>query len=77
MRRGYAIRDRAGRQWLKTRTRVEGVAVPVTVWVQDEAEAMIFRRLKDARQMLKVVREHHRQPSAVQVLSPGWKVVAG
>lgn len=77
MRTGYAIRDREGHQWLKTRVKIDGVDVPVTVWVQDEGEAMLFRRLKDAKRMLAVVREHHRRPEKVQVLSPAWKVVAG
>ena len=75
MRTGYAIRDRHSHSWLKTRTRVKGVPTPVTVWAQDEGEALIFRRLKDAGQMLKAVRKDSRRPEKVLILNPGWKAV--
>ena len=75
MRTGYAIRDRRGHAWLKTRQRVEGVEVPVTVWVQDEEDAMIFHRLPDARHMLKVVRSTSRHPERIRILDPRWKEV--
>lgn len=75
MRTGYAIRDRHGHAWLKTRERVEGVSCPVTVWVQDEAEAMLFRRLPDARRMLRLVRETSRRPDKIHILNPAWKEV--
>ena len=76
MRTGYAIRDRHGHAWLKTRTRVEGVACPVTVWVQDEEDAMTFRRLKDARRMLKAARSGSRRPEMITILTPNWKAVS-
>lgn len=75
MRLGYAIRDRRNHQWLKTRTRLEGVPCPVTMWVQDEEEAMVFRRLKDARRMLCAVRKESRHPEKLLILNPRWKVV--
>ena len=75
MRAGYAIRDRRGHAWLKTRQRVEGVEVPVTVWVQDEEDAMVFRRLPDAKRMLKVVRSTSRHPERIHILDPHWKEV--
>lgn len=50
--------------------------MPVTVWVQDEEEAMEFRRMKDARRMLKIVRDQHRRPDKVQIIDPRWKVIA-
>lgn len=75
MRTGYAIRDRRGHAWLKTRQRVEGVDVPVTVWVENEEDAMIFRNLKDARTMLKVVRRDHRRPDKVHIMDPRWRVI--
>ena len=75
MRTGYAIRDRRGHAWLKTRQRVEGVEVPVTVWVPDEEDAMLFNNLKDARHMLKVVRATSRHPGTIHILDPHWKEV--
>ena len=76
MRTGYAIRDRANRQWLQTRTLLPDVPCPMTVWVQDEADAMTFRHLGDARKMLRVVRESTRMPEAIHILTPTWKVVS-
>lgn len=73
MRTGYAIRDRHGHAWLKTRHRVEGVGVPVTVWVQDEAEALIFKKLPEARRMLALVRRDSRHPDKIHILTPSWK----
>lgn len=75
MRTGYAIRDRQGHAWLKTRQRLEGVEVPVTVWVQDEEDAMLFNTLKDAKHMLKVVRSTSRHPMTIHILDPHWKEV--
>ncbi|MBQ3424417.1 MAG: hypothetical protein IJH38_04375 [Clostridia bacterium] len=75
MRTGYAIRDTKGHAWLKTRERVEGVDVPVTVWVQDEDEALIFHRLPDAKRMARVVRASSRHPDKIHVLTPAWKAV--
>ena len=75
MRTGYAIRDRHGHAWLKTRERVEGVEVPVTVWVQDEEDAMLFNKLKDAKRMLTVVRSTSRHPERIRILDPHWKEV--
>ena len=76
MRTGYAIRDTHQRGWLVTRTRVDGVSCPVTVWGEDEEQVMQFNRLKDARAMLKVIRKDHRRPDRVNILDPRWKVIA-
>ena len=75
MRTGYAIRDKHQHGWLRTRTRVEGVSCPVTVWSDRESHAMQFRNLKDARAMLKAVRRECRRPDRVYILDPRWRVV--
>ncbi len=75
MRTGYAIRDKHRHGWLKTRMRVDKVTCPVTVWVENEEDAMIFRNLKDARTMLKVVRRDHRRPDKVHIMDPRWRVI--
>jgi len=75
MRTGYAIRDGQRDAWLQTRVRVEGTEHPVTVYVQDEEDAMQFHRLKDAKAMLKVVRKDHRRPERVRILDPRWRVI--
>lgn len=75
MRTGYAIRDRHQRGWLQTRERLDGVSCPVTVWAEDEENAMEFHRLKDARAMLKAVRRDHRRPDQVNIMDPRWRVV--
>lgn len=75
MRTGYAILDRYQYGWLQTRTRMENVDCPVTVWTLDEEDALVFRRLKDARAMLKVVRRHHRDPERVRIVDPRLRVV--
>ena len=76
MRTGYAIKDTHQHGWLQTRTRVEKVDCPVTVWTVEEENAMVFRNLKDAKAMLKVIRKHHRRPDRVHILDPRWKVIA-
>ena len=73
MRIGYAIMD--GHGWLQTRTRVDGVSCPVTVYVEEEEHAMIFRRLKDAKSMLKAVRKDHRRPDRVHIISARGRVI--
>lgn len=73
MRTGYAIRDKRKRAWLATRTRDDGGTL--TVWVQDEEQALIFKRLPDAKRMLKVVRADSRMPGAIQILDPRWREV--
>ena len=75
MREGYAIRDKHDHGWLLTRTKVEGVDCPITVWGEDEEQAMQFRNLKDAKAMLKVIRKDHRWPERVNILNPRWRVV--
>lgn len=75
MRIGYAIRDNHRHGWLKTRVRVKDVSCPVTVWVEKEEDAMIFRHLKDAKAMLKVVRRDHRRPDRVHIMDPRWRVI--
>lgn len=75
MRKGYAIRDRHQHGWLQTRTKVEGLNCPVTVWAEDEEQAMTFRKLKDARAMLKVIRKDHRKPERVHIIDPRWRVI--
>lgn len=73
MRAGYAIMD--GQGWLQTRTRMEGVSCPVTVYVEEEEHAMTFPRLKDARTMLKAVRKDHRRPDRVHIISARGRVI--
>lgn len=75
MREGYAIRDRHQHGWLQTRTKVEGFNCPVTIWAEDEEQAMTFRKLKDARAMLKVIRKDHRKPERVHIIDPRWRVI--
>ena len=75
MRTGYAILDRHQHGWLLTRTRVENVDGPVTVWASDEENAMEFHRLKDAKTMLKAIRKHHRRPERVHIIDPKWRVI--
>lgn len=75
MRTGYAILDRHQHGWLQTRTRVENVDCPVTVWTMEEDDAMEFRRLKDARAMLRVIRRHHSRPERVHIMDPRWRVI--
>ena len=43
MRTGYAIRDKRKRAWLATRTLEDGKGGSLTVWVQSDEDAMIFR----------------------------------
>ena len=73
MRTGYAIRHRKNRAWLATRVRDDGGTL--TVWVQDEEQAMIFRKLPDAKRMLKTVRADSRKPDAIIILDPRWREV--
>ena len=73
MRTGYAIRDKHRHSWLQNRVRVENVEVPVTVWVEKDDEAMIFRRLADAKTMLRVIRSEHRRPDMVHIIDPRWR----
>ena len=75
MRTGYAIQDRNQHGWLLTRTLVEGVACPVTVWGEEEAQAMQFRRLKDAKTMLRVIRKEHRRPDRVNIVDARRRVI--
>ena len=75
MREGYAIRDKHDHGWLLTRTKVESLDCPITVWCEDEEQAMQFRNLKDAKAMLKVIRKDHRRPERVNILDPRWRVV--
>lgn len=75
MRQGYAIRDKHQHGWLQTRTRVEGCDCPVTIWTEDDTQAMQFRKLKDARTMLRVIRQDHRRPEKVHILDPKWRVI--
>ena len=73
MRTGYAIRHRKNRAWLATRVRDDGGTL--TVWVQDEEQAMIFKKLPDAKRMLKVVRADSRMPGEITILNPCWREV--
>ena len=76
MRTGYAIRMRYNQDngWLHTRTRVEGVSVPVTVWGAEDG-AMEFRSLKDARVMLTAIRREQRRPYKVNIIDTTGRVV--
>ncbi len=75
MRTGYAIRHRANRAWLATRTLADDLGGSLTVWVQSEEDAMIFKKLPDAKRMLKVVRADSRTPEAIRILDPRWREV--
>ena len=75
MRTGYAILDRHQHGWLQTRTQVEGCECPVTVWAEEEEDAMTFRRLKDAKAMLRVIRRDHRRPERVSIVDPRLRVI--
>lgn len=75
MRTGYAIRHRQNRAWLATRTLEDGKGGSLTVWVQDEEQAMIFRKLPEAKRMLKTVRADSRKPDAIIILDPHWREV--
>jgi hypothetical protein len=75
MRTGYAIRDRRKRAWLATRTLEDGKGGSLTVWVQSEEDALIFRKLPEAKRMLKAVRGDSRWPEAIQILDPRWREV--
>ena len=75
MRTGYAIRHRKNRVWLASRTREDGESGSLTVWVHDEEQALIFRKLPDAKRMLKVVRADSRTPEAIQIMDPRWREV--
>ena len=67
--------DRHRHAWLQTRVRVEGAEHPVTVYVQEEEDAMQFRKLNDAKAMLKVIRKEHRRPERVNILDPRLRVI--
>lgn len=54
---------------------MEGADCPVTVWGQEEEEALTFRKLGDARQMLKVIRRDHRKPERVYIVDPRYRMV--
>ena len=75
MREGYAIKDSRPHGWLVTRTMVAGCSCPVTIWAEDEEQAMIFRRLKDAKSMLRTIRQEHRRPERVHIVDPRWRVI--
>jgi len=75
MRKGYAIRDFHQRGWLQTRSKVEGFNCPVTIWAEEEDQAMQFSKLDEARAMLKAVRKDHRRPERVRILDPRWRVI--
>ena len=73
MRTGYAIRHKQNRAWLATRIRDDGGTL--TVWVKDEEQAMIFRKLPEAKRMLKTVQADSRKPDAIIILDPRWREV--
>ena len=75
MRHGYAIWDHHEHGWLQTRTQVEGFKCPVTIWGNEEEQAMQFHSLKDAKAMLRAVRKDHRKPEMVNILDPRWRVI--
>lgn len=75
MRTGYAIRDKRKRAWLATRTLEDGMGGCLTVWVQSDEDAMIFRKLPDAKRMLKLLRSESRTPGAIIIIDPRWREV--
>ena len=76
MRTGYAIRDRRRRAWLATRTLADDEGGSLTEWVHSEEDAMTFRKLPDAKRMLKAVRGDSRVPGAIVILDPRWREVS-
>lgn len=76
MRAGYAIRS-CGKNggWLNARRRVDGVPCPVTIYVINDEDAMVFRSLKDARNMLKALRKESRTPERLHILDARWRVI--
>ena len=75
MRYGYVIRDRYRRGWLADRQRIEPEGKPVTVYVRDPEDALQFRKLADARRMLKLLRSESKRPNAIVIIDPRWRVV--
>ena len=75
MRTGYAIRDKRKRTWLATRTLEDDLGGSLTVWVQSDEDAMIFRKLPDAKRMLKLLRSESRTPGAIIIIDPRWREV--
>ena len=75
MRTGYAIRDKRKHAWLATRTLEDGRGGSLTVWVQSDEDAMIFRKLPDAKRMLKLLRSESRTPGAIIIIDPRWREV--
>lgn len=75
MRTGYAIRDNHQRGWLQARVSAQDGACPVTVWAQDEENALEFHRLKDAKAMLRAIRRDHRRPDRVNIIDRRWRVI--
>ena len=75
MRTGYAIRDHRKHAWLATRTLEDSKGGSLTVWVQSDEDAMIFRKLPEAKRMLKAVRGDSRTPEAIVILNPRWQEV--
>lgn len=73
MRRGYAIRNRPARMWLQTRVRNDKGTL--TRWTVEEDEAMVFRRLDDAKRMLRLLQSEVKRPERLQVLDPRWRVI--
>ena len=47
----------------------------LTVWVQSDEDAMIFRNLPDAKRMLKAVQADSRCPDAIKIIDPRWREV--
>lgn len=75
MRTGYAIRDRHHHGWFCTRHLPEKGGKPVTIYVQNDEEAMQWKRLKDAKRMLRLLQSESRNPHSICILNPNWKVV--
>lgn len=75
MRTGYAIRDKRKHAWLATRTLEDGMGGSLTVWVQSDEDTMIFRKLPDAKRMLKLLRSESRTPGAIIIIDPRWREV--
>lgn len=76
MRTGYAIRDKRNRAWLvATRTLKDDLGGSLTVWVRSEDGALIFRKLPEAKRMLKLLRAESRTPGAIVILDPRWREV--
>lgn len=76
MRKGYIIRDRGRNAWFARRFKQDGQGeAPVTVYVRQPELAWEFRSLRDAKRIQRMLRAESRQPGAIKIIDPRWRVV--